>query len=88
MMTGHQRDMMNLSILAAVLGISGELLLVRPFGIVGVATATATAQIIQNALMLTFARRRVGIWTHAEFSLRPVKELLAALRGKPAPEQP
>jgi O-antigen/teichoic acid export membrane protein len=84
MMTGHQREMMNLSIFAGVLGVSGEFLLARPFGIVGVASASATAQIIQNVLMLTFARRQVGIWTHAEFSLRPVKELVAALRGWPA----
>jgi O-antigen/teichoic acid export membrane protein len=87
MMTGHQREMMNLSIFAAVLSVGGEFLLVRPFGIVGVATATATAQIIQNALMLVFARRKVGIWTHAEFSLRPVKELVAALLARPGSQQ-
>jgi O-antigen/teichoic acid export membrane protein len=87
MMTGHQREMMNLSIFAGVLSVCGELLLAPHFGIVGVATATATAQVIQNALMLAFARRRVGIWTHVEFSFRPVKELMAALRGRPVSEE-
>jgi O-antigen/teichoic acid export membrane protein len=87
MMTGHQREMMNLSIFAAVLSVGGELLVARRFGIVGVAAATASAQVVQNVLMLVSARRHVGIWTHVEFSFRPVKELIAALRGKP-PSQP
>jgi O-antigen/teichoic acid export membrane protein len=76
MMTGHQRDMMNLSIFAGVLSVVAEILLAPHFGIVGVAVATAIAQTLQNVLMLIFARKRLGIWTHAELSLRPVKELL------------
>jgi O-antigen/teichoic acid export membrane protein len=76
MMTGHQRDMMNLSLFAGVLSVGSEILLAPHFGIVGVAVATALAQTLQNVLMLIFARKRLGIWTHAELSLRPVKELL------------
>ena len=53
-----------------------EILLAPTYGITGVAVATCVAQIIQNLLQLAFARIRVGIWTHARFSLEPVRELV------------
>jgi O-antigen/teichoic acid export membrane protein len=76
MMTGHQKTMMRITAVSAAFGLTAELLVVRPFGMVGVAVATACAQILQNSLQLIFGKLRVGIWTHVEFSLRPVRELL------------
>lgn len=76
MMTGHQRTMLGITAVSAALGLTAELLVVRPFGIVGVAIATACAQVIQNTLQLVYGKMRVGIWTHAELSLRPLRDLL------------
>ncbi len=76
MMTGHQKTMMRITMVSAAVGLTTELLVVRPFGIVGVAVATSIAQIIQNTLQLVYGKRRVGIWSHAELSLRPVRALL------------
>lgn len=76
MMTGHQKTMMYITMVSAVFGLTSELLVVRPFGIVGVAVATSIAQIIQNTLQLVFGKLRVGIWSHAELSLRPIRALL------------
>lgn len=74
-MTGHQKLMMWITMFSAAFSFGLELLLVRPFGIVGVATATLIAQVGQNSLQLYFTHREIGIWTQMEFSLRPVTEL-------------
>ena len=76
MMTGHQRTMMTLTLATGALSLVAEILLAPTYGITGVAVATCVAQIIQNLLQLAFARIRVGIWTHARFSLEPVPELV------------
>jgi O-antigen/teichoic acid export membrane protein len=76
MMTGHQRTMMTLTVATGVGSLAGEILLAPSYGITGVACATCAAQILQNLLQLVFARVRVGIWTHARFSLEPVRELV------------
>jgi hypothetical protein len=51
---------------------------VRAYGLIGVAIGTAAAQTLQNTLQLVLGRRKVGIWTHVEASVRPVRELLTA----------
>jgi O-antigen/teichoic acid export membrane protein len=76
MMTGNQRIMMRITIFSAALSVSMELVLVHPFGMVGVASATCVAQVVQNLLQLLVARRRLGIWTQATLSLRPVRTAL------------
>jgi O-antigen/teichoic acid export membrane protein len=76
MMTGHQKTMMRITAISAVYAVTIELLLAPRFGIVGVAIGTATAQVIQNTLQLVFGKLRVGIWTHAELSPRPLLELI------------
>lgn len=75
-MTGHQRTMMALTVSTGVCSLAAEVLLAPRYGITGVAAATCAAQIAQNALQLTFARVRVGIWTHARLSLEPMRELV------------
>jgi O-antigen/teichoic acid export membrane protein len=76
MMTGHQRTMMTLTVATGVFSLTAEILLAPTYGITGVAAATCVAQIMQNLLQLGFARLRVGIWTHARFSLEPLRELV------------
>ena len=76
MMTGYQKTMMRITAISAVYAVTTELLLAPRFGLVGVAVGTATAQILQNTLQLVFGKLRVGIWTHAELSLRPLLDLI------------
>jgi O-antigen/teichoic acid export membrane protein len=80
-MTGHQRPLMYVTMVSAVVSLSLELILVQPYGIVGVAVATCLAQALQNGVQLVMARRRLGIWTQAEFSLRPFLELAGRRTG-------
>jgi O-antigen/teichoic acid export membrane protein len=75
-MTGHQRTMMTITVATGVCSLAAEVLLAPRYGITGVAAATCAAQIVQNILQLTFARIRAGIWTHASFSLEPMRELV------------
>ena len=76
MMTGHQRTMMLITVGSGAFALVAEILLAPRYGITGVAAATCTAQIMLNVLQLVFARIHVGIWTHARFSLEPIRELV------------
>jgi len=76
MMTGHQRTMMLITVGSGTFALVTEILLAPSYGITGVAAATCTAQIMLNLLQLVFARIHVGIWTHARFSLEPIRELV------------
>jgi O-antigen/teichoic acid export membrane protein len=70
-MTGFQRTMFYLTIATGVCSLTAEIVFGRIYGLVGVAASTAGAQIVQNLLQLGFAKRKLGIWTQAELSLRP-----------------
>lgn len=76
MMTGHQRTMMFITLGCGAFALVAEILLAPSYGITGVAAATCAAQILLNGLQLVFARIQVGIWTHARFSLDPIRELI------------
>ena len=76
MMTGHQRAMMFITIVCGAFSVLAGIGMVFTFGMVGVAVSTCLGQILQNALMLTFVKRRLGIWTHARLSLEPLREVL------------
>lgn len=68
MMTGHQLTMMSLTLFGGLLIVSGAVILVQPYGAVGVATAAAAGLTLQNVLMVLFVRAKVGVWTHISFS--------------------
>jgi O-antigen/teichoic acid export membrane protein len=75
-MTGYQRSLMYLTMVIGAVSLTMGIVLGRTFGAIGVAVATATAQICQNLGQLFLAKKRLGIWTHMELSFRPFKELL------------
>jgi O-antigen/teichoic acid export membrane protein len=75
-MTGFQRTMFSLTVVTGICSLAAEIVFGRLFGILGVAASTAVAQAMQNLLQLLFAKRRLGIWTHAELSLRPFVSML------------
>ncbi len=67
MLTGNQMLMMKISIVTGVLTILSSFLLVERYGSTGVAGAAALGIILQNILMLLAVRKKLKIWTHADF---------------------
>ncbi len=80
-MTGHQRVMMLISICYGALSIVGSIWAVKAYGMVGVATVTALAVVLQNLTTLFFAKRQTGIWTHATVRVNPKPLWAAYQRG-------
>lgn len=64
-MSGNQKIQRNISICAALLNVSLNLLLIPWYGINGAALATATSWIMMNLAAMFFVRRKLGvsIWT-------------------------
>ncbi len=86
MMTGHQKDMMLTTILGATLSVGGGLLVTPHYGAMGIAVATATAQVVQNMTQLILARKRLGIWTFVTMSPSTIREILLGPKGRPKKE--
>jgi O-antigen/teichoic acid export membrane protein len=81
-MTGHQGLMMYISLSTGLLFVLGSLLVVRDYGAVGLAGMGAATLILQNLLMLLFAKKKAGIWTHVELSSVPFRRLYTNLIGQ------
>ena len=64
MMTGHQVEMMKISVLCGTISIVIALTLVSELGGLGVATGVTVGLVMQNILMLLAVKRYLGIWTH------------------------
>lgn len=67
-MTGNQSTLMLISLFSGSAMIVGSIISVKSYGVAGVAGIAALMMIIQNLLMLFFAKARSGIWTHVRFS--------------------
>jgi O-antigen/teichoic acid export membrane protein len=80
-MTGHQKDLLYISITSSILLMICLLATVENFGMIGCAGSTAIAVISQNILMLVVAKKRTGIWTHATFNIN-LKLIKHGLRNK------
>jgi O-antigen/teichoic acid export membrane protein len=76
MMTGHQRTVMTVTIIAGIASVALGIWAAPRFGYVGVATTTATVQIAQNLTQLFLAHRLVGVWTHIYISPRKLTEFI------------
>lgn len=64
-MAGHQKDLFKISIANAFLLIVLLFILVKPYGMLGCALATAIIAVTQNLAMLFVAKARTNIWTCA-----------------------
>ncbi len=80
MLTGHQLVMMVITVFCGILAVVGGVWFVQLYGGIGVAGATATGMFLQNLLMLFFAKKKVGVWTHVKLSL--IKNVWKLLRIK------
>jgi O-antigen/teichoic acid export membrane protein len=76
MMTGHQRVLMNVTVAFGTMSVLAGVALAWQFGAVGVAFATATAAVLQNVFTMITVKRRVGVWTNAYLSPRPLIDFL------------
>lgn len=72
-MTGHQMTMMLITIICSSMAIISSIGLVQKYGVMGVATASSLALILQNGLMLLMVRLKTTMWTH--FSIKMVFNL-------------
>ncbi len=78
LMTGHQKATMGITLVSCSIAVLGGLAVVEPFGLEGVAAVSAVAVIVQQVLMLAFARWRCGVWTHGSPLL--IKKALRMVR--------
>ena len=63
-MTGHQKTLMRITLLSAVITVGSALLVVDRYGGVGVATVVASGVVLQHLMNWTAARHHTGMWTH------------------------
>lgn len=75
-MTGNQNVVMIASIIGAVTGVIGTIVLSPIFGIVGAAIGVSAAITTENAISLTMVRRRFGFWP---FTLEYIKPFAAGI---------
>lgn len=69
MMTGNHAAMMIVTISSGLLLGVGALWAGQSYGAVGIAGMVAFSKAFQNLLMLLYAKRRTGMWTHVTFNL-------------------
>jgi O-antigen/teichoic acid export membrane protein len=79
-MTGHQRDVMRISVLVGAVTIAGFVAVAKPFGMLGVGAVTAASIVVYNALLARQAERRVGIRTWATLSPGTLRRFRFELR--------
>jgi O-antigen/teichoic acid export membrane protein len=60
-MSGNERDVLRVFAVSAVANLAANFALVPSFGLMGAAVATTTCQLITNALLLFYVRRRLGL---------------------------
>jgi len=76
MMTGNQRAMMVTTLISAAFSVGAGITGAALYGAIGVAVATAAAQVLQNTMQLIIVRRRLGVWTMIHLSPRELYRYL------------
>ncbi|GGI98675.1 polysaccharide biosynthesis related protein [Shewanella hanedai] len=62
-MSGHERDMRNITLVAGIMAVVLTLLLTKSYGVTGCAIATATSLAFQNLAAVYFVKKRLGFNT-------------------------
>jgi O-antigen/teichoic acid export membrane protein len=70
LMTGHQKPLLVINVACMLVAVAGSLLLVRPLGAVGVATAFAASVALQNIVSAVYGARRIGVKTWVAVPIR------------------
>jgi O-antigen/teichoic acid export membrane protein len=71
-MTRHEMAMMVIAVVSGLVTVSAAVLVVKPYGAVGVAAATATGIVLRNLSTLIYAKRRLDVWTHVSLAAIPM----------------
>jgi O-antigen/teichoic acid export membrane protein len=82
-MTGHQRVLATAAVLTSIAVVGGSLLVVGPFGPLGVAAVTSLSIGLQQLGLLLLAHAYSGVWTHARLDL--LLQALGPQRQRPSP---
>jgi O-antigen/teichoic acid export membrane protein len=76
-MTGHQKELLRITVVTTLITVVGNLLVARPWGLTGVAVVVCVGTVIQNVAMWIATRRVTGMWTHMALpSVAMINELL------------
>ena len=78
-MTRHEIAMMMIAIASGLVMVSAAVLLITPYGAIGVAAATALGITLRNLFTLFYAKRRIDVWTHV--SLAAISTLKQAVQS-------
>lgn len=62
MMTGHEREVRNASIVAGIMVAALSLLLIPPYGFIGAAIATSVSVALMNLISIALIKKRLGIF--------------------------
>lgn len=86
-LSGHQKAMMQVTLLTSALTAAALVLAARHHGLLGVAVAVAAGRLVQNLALWLLVRRRLGVWTHPTLAVTPLREALGrALATLPRPQ--
>gem|GEM_PF-548509 len=80
MMTGQQVTMMMITCCCGTLALFMGILLVGPYGTIGVAIGTATGMVTQNICMIIAVKKKVKIWTPMYSPIKLFKRTLSKAR--------
>jgi O-antigen/teichoic acid export membrane protein len=81
-MTGRQRELLRVSVLASLAYFAAAPPLIYQFGTIGAAIAVCLVFGTYNILVTVLAKRRIGVWTAASLSPQAVLEVVDRLREK------
>ena len=83
--TGHERQFMNLTLLAGAISVVLAVVGVQFWGMIGVAYAVTAGRILQNVSAWLYVKRLTGLWTHAainpRFIMMAVTRILSSKSG-------
>ncbi len=74
MMSGHQKTMMFITLVSAILTIAMSMLVIVPFGVIGIAWVTSVIIALQQLASLLLSHLKTGVWCH--FSIGKMNEFV------------
>jgi O-antigen/teichoic acid export membrane protein len=80
MMTGHQKAVMSIALATSIMAIVAAILVVEPFGMVGVAFVFATGIALQNVIMVLHSYRVLGVRSYMLVNPMALRGIVAEIR--------
>ena len=80
LMSGHDKALLVINVFAVAFAVAASLLFIDIWGMHGIAAAYALAVTLQNAAMVTYGYKKIGVKTYIGFHV-PVRSLLKRRRG-------